>query len=104
LYVDVGVTCRRSHIRICWLYTSRKIYSQTEDFGNGEHSAEWLYGITEQLHGLRFLGVGGSISKLCSQKALDKIDDTGITDNDESQSGRLIWMIQLIFGRLETAR
>jgi plasmid rolling circle replication initiator protein Rep len=61
-----------------------------DDFGNGEHSAEWLYGITEQLHGLRSLAVGGSIAKLCSQKTLNKIQDTGNDDNEESQSGRLI--------------
>jgi plasmid rolling circle replication initiator protein Rep len=61
-----------------------------DDFGNGEHSAEWLYGITEQLHGLRSLAVGGSIAKLCSQKSLDKIQDTGNDDNEEFQSGRLL--------------
>jgi hypothetical protein len=44
---------------------------------HGEHSAEWLYGITEQLHGLRSLAVGGSLAKLCSQKTLDKIEDNG---------------------------
>ena len=64
-----------------------------EDFGNGEHSAEWLYGITEQLHGLRSLAVGGSIAKLCSQKALDKINDTGSAGSEEAQSGRLIKLI-----------
>ena len=61
-----------------------------DDFGNGEHSAEWLYGITEQLHGLRSLAVGGSLAKLGSQKTLDKIEDNGSADNQESQSGRLI--------------
>jgi hypothetical protein len=60
-----------------------------DDFGNGEHSAEWLYGITEQLHGLRSLAVGGSIAKLGSQKTLDNIEDNGSAD-EESQSGRLI--------------
>ena len=57
---------------------------------HGEHSAEWLYGITEQLHGLRSLAVGGSLAKLCSQKTLDKIEDNGSADNEQSQSGRLI--------------
>ena len=64
-----------------------------EDFGNGEHSAEWLYGITEQLHGLRSLAVGGSIAKLCSQKTLNKIQDTGNDGNEQSQSGRLLKLI-----------
>ena len=45
------------------------------DFSAYPESAEWLYGITEQLHGLRALRVGGTFAKLCSQKELDKIDD-----------------------------
>jgi len=57
---------------------------------HGEHSAEWLYGITEQLHGLRSLAVGGSLDKLGSQKTLDKIEENGSADNEQSQSGRLI--------------
>jgi len=61
-----------------------------DDFGNREHSPEWLYGITEQLHSLRSLAVGGSIAKLCSQKSLYKIQDTSNDDNEESQSGHLI--------------
>jgi hypothetical protein len=39
---------------------------------------------------LRSLAVGGSIAKLCSQKSLDKIQDTGNDDNEEFQSGRLL--------------
>jgi hypothetical protein len=44
---------------------------------NGEHSAEWLYGITDSYSVCGPLAVGGSIAKLCSQKSLDKIQDTG---------------------------
>jgi hypothetical protein len=42
---------------------------------------------------LRSLAVGGSIAKLCSQKALDKINDTGSAGSEEAQSGRLIKLI-----------
>lgn len=51
---------------------------------------EWLYGITEQLHGLRALRVGGGFSKLLSQKELDKIDDSCGSTEEQSQSGTLL--------------
>ena len=41
-----------------------------DDFGNSEHSAEWLFGITEQLDGLRSLALGGTIGEICNQKEL----------------------------------
>jgi hypothetical protein len=60
------------------------------DFGDFPESAEWLYGITEQLHRLRALRLGGSFSKLCSQKELDKIDDECTCEHEISQAGSLL--------------
>ena len=60
------------------------------DFSDYPESAEWLYGITEQLHGLRALRVGGSFSKLCSQKELDKIDDECACEDQTLQDGSLL--------------
>lgn len=54
------------------------------------HGAEWLYGITEQLHGLRAVRLGGTFAKICSQKELDRIDDSCEADNSESQLGNLL--------------
>jgi plasmid rolling circle replication initiator protein Rep len=54
------------------------------------HGAEWLYGITEQLDGLHSYATGGTIKKICSDKDLNKIDETGKSKDEESQSGRLI--------------
>lgn len=51
---------------------------------------EWLYGITEQLHGLRSLRVGGTFSKILNQKELDKIDDSCSADEEHSQVGELL--------------
>jgi hypothetical protein len=53
-------------------------------------SPEWLYGITEQLHGLRFLTVGGTFSKLFNQKELDKIEDSCSAYEEHSQVGQLL--------------
>ncbi len=58
------------------------------------YGAEWLYGITEQLHGLRAVCIGGNFAKICSQKELDQIDDAMSSDDEVSQFGdllRLIW-------------
>jgi hypothetical protein len=58
------------------------------------HGAEWLYGITEQLHGLRAVRTGGTFAKICSQQELDQIDDSMSSDDDVSQFGdllRLVW-------------
>lgn len=54
------------------------------------HGAEWLYGITEQLHNLRAVRLGGSFAKICSQAELDKIDDSVETDEQASQVGELL--------------
>jgi plasmid rolling circle replication initiator protein Rep len=64
---------------------ANKIFSEAKP-----HGAEWLYGITEQLHGLRAYATGGTIQKICSDKDLNEIDETGKSKNEESQSGRLI--------------
>lgn len=52
--------------------------------------SEWLYGITEQLHGLRSLRVGGTFSKILNQKELDKIDDSCSSEEEHSQTGYLL--------------
>jgi len=57
------------------------------------YGAEWLYGITEQLHGLRAVRLGGTFAKICSQEQLDEIDELS-SDDDVSQAGdllRLVW-------------
>lgn len=51
---------------------------------------DWLYGITEQLHGLRSLRVGGSFAKILNQKELDKIDDSCSAEEEHSQMGELL--------------
>jgi len=51
---------------------------------------DWLYGITEQLHRLRSLRVGGDFSKILNQKELDKIDDSCFGDEEHSQMGDLL--------------
>ena len=59
------------------------------DFCGFSESAEWLYGLTEQLHGLRSLRLGGTFAKLCSQKELDAVDDLS-TEGLQSQTGNLV--------------
>jgi len=54
------------------------------------HGAEWLYGITEQLDGLRSLGLGGTIKKFCNEEELHQIEDTGRANNEQSQFGKLV--------------
>jgi hypothetical protein len=57
------------------------------------HGAEWLYGITEQLHGLRAIRLGGTFAKICSQEELDRIDDFVQASNEFSQTGNLIRLL-----------
>jgi hypothetical protein len=64
------------------------------DFGFYPESSEWLLGITEQLHRLRSLSIGGSFSEICSQKELDKIEDTCGSSEEIAQTGttlKLSW-------------
>jgi plasmid rolling circle replication initiator protein Rep len=64
---------------------ANKVFSQAKP-----HGAEWLYGITEQLDGLHSYATGGTIKKICSDKDLNQIDDTGKSNDEHSQLGRLI--------------
>ncbi len=64
---------------------ANEVFSQAKP-----HGAEWLYGITEQLDGLHSYASGGTIKKICSAEKLNKIQDTGKSDNEQSQLGRLI--------------
>lgn len=72
------------------LLETAKYCCKPEDFGEHSDAAEWLYGITEQLHGLRSIRVGASFSKLLSQKELDKIDEECSSDEEHSQFGNLL--------------
>jgi plasmid rolling circle replication initiator protein Rep len=64
---------------------ANKIFSQANP-----HGAEWLYGITEQLDGLRSYAVGGTIKKICNEEELNQIEDSVSSNNEQSQLGRLI--------------
>jgi plasmid rolling circle replication initiator protein Rep len=64
---------------------ARKVFSEAKP-----HGAEWLYGITEQLDGLRSYASGGTIKKICNAEDLNEIDDTGNSKNEQSQLGRLV--------------
>jgi plasmid rolling circle replication initiator protein Rep len=64
---------------------ANKVFSEAKP-----HSAEWLYGITEQLDGLRSYATGGSIKQICNVAKLNQIDDTCDSDDEQSQLGRLI--------------
>jgi plasmid rolling circle replication initiator protein Rep len=59
------------------------------DFCGYPESAEWLYGLTEQLHRLRSLRSGGTFAKLCPQEELDAVDDLS-TEGLHSQCGDLL--------------
>lgn len=72
------------------LLETAKYCTKPEDFGEHPDAAEWLYGITEQLHGLRSIRVGASFSKLLSQKELDKIDIDCSDYEEHSQFGKLL--------------
>lgn len=60
-------------------------------------SADWLLGITEQLHKLRAINVGGEIAKVISQEDVNSIDDLGSL-GDEIVQGviqlKVIWDFQ----------
>lgn len=64
---------------------ANEVFSQAKP-----HGADWLYGITEQLDGLRSYAVGGTIKKICNLEELEQIEDTGSSNNEQSQLGRLI--------------
>lgn len=50
-------------------------------------AGEWLYALTEQLHRVRAISVGGNIAEFCSQDKIDAIDNH--EDDDEvAQVGR----------------
>jgi len=57
------------------------------------HGAEWLYGITEQLHNLRAYRLGGAFAKILSQEEIDRIDDSVGDNNEQSQIGNLIRLV-----------
>jgi hypothetical protein len=57
------------------------------------HGAEWLYGVTEQLHNLRAYRLGGTFAKILTQEEIDRIDDSVGDSNEESQVGNLIRLI-----------
>jgi plasmid rolling circle replication initiator protein Rep len=63
----------------------KKVFSQAKP-----HGADWLYGITEQLDGLHSFASGGTIKKICNAEDLNQIEDTGKSNNEQSQLGRLI--------------
>jgi plasmid rolling circle replication initiator protein Rep len=64
---------------------ANKIFSQAKP-----HGADWLYGVTEQLDGLRSYATGGTIKQICNIEELEQIEDTGSSNNEQSQLGRLI--------------
>lgn len=68
-----------------------KYTTKPSEFSDLE-GAEWLYGLTEQLHGLRDISVGGTISEICSQEELNRIDDSLKSEDEKSQFGDLIEM------------
>jgi plasmid rolling circle replication initiator protein Rep len=58
-----------------------KYTTKPEDMAS---SAEWLYGLTEQMHKVRAVSVGGVIADYVSQAVLNRIDDS-ITAGDEQK-------------------
>jgi hypothetical protein len=60
------------------------------DFAFYSEASEWLLGITDQLYRLRSLSIGGSFSKICSQKELDEIEDSCGSEDETSQAGTLL--------------
>ena len=58
-----------------------KYTTKPEDMAS---SAEWLYGLTEQMHKVRAVSVGGVIADYVSQAVLNRIDDS-ITAGDEQR-------------------
>jgi plasmid rolling circle replication initiator protein Rep len=64
---------------------AKKVFSQAKP-----HGADWLYGVTEQLDGLRSYATGGTIKQICNVEELQQIEDTGNSNNEQSQLGRLV--------------
>ena len=62
-----------------------KVFSEAKP-----HGADWLYGITEQLDGLRSYATGGTIKEICNIEELERIEDTGSSSSEQSQLGNLI--------------
>ena len=58
----------------------------------GEDSTDYLRGITDQMHNLKAVTVGGYFKKYISQSELDKIDETLEFDEAEGQVGELMVM------------
>ncbi len=50
-------------------------------------SAEWLYGLTEQMHKVRAVSVGGIVADYVSQAVLNRIDDTMTSGDEEKRAG-----------------
>jgi plasmid rolling circle replication initiator protein Rep len=50
-------------------------------------SAEWLYGLTEQMHKVRAVSVGGVVADYVSQAVLDRIDKTITSGDEEKRAG-----------------
>lgn len=86
-----GVLARNPELReiqfIRAVLETLKYTVKPTDFNEGLHSPEWLYGVTQQLHGLRSLRTGGWFAKLVSQKELDQIADTCRTEQETTQTG-----------------
>ena len=73
--------------------TSKSRPSGSEAPKHRPHGAEWLYGITEQLHNLRAYRLGGAFAKILSQEEIDRIDDSVGDINEQSQVGNLIRLV-----------
>ncbi len=50
-------------------------------------SPEWLYGLTEQMHKVRAVSVGGIVADYVSQAVLDRIDKTMTSGDEEKRPG-----------------
>jgi hypothetical protein len=50
-------------------------------------SAEWLYGLTEQMYKVRAVSVGGIVADYVSQAVLNRIDDTMTSGDEEKRAG-----------------
>jgi hypothetical protein len=50
-------------------------------------SPEWLYGLTEQMHSVRAVSVGGVVADYVSQAVLDRIDKTMTSGDEEKRLG-----------------
>jgi hypothetical protein len=73
--------------------TSKPCPTKPEAPKHRPHGAEWLYGITEQLHNLRAYRLGGDFAKILSQREIDTIDDSVGDSEEKSQVGNLIRLV-----------